>query len=51
MQSLRADQSSYNRKGVCYIFVFSVYCRCQEYEIFLFQIAKIDIFLEKIKSD
>ena len=24
MQSLQADQSLYNRKGVCYIFIFSV---------------------------
>jgi len=29
MQSLQADQSLYNRKGVCYIFVFSVCCRYQ----------------------
>ncbi len=27
MQSLQADQSLYNRKGVCYIFIFSVCCR------------------------
>ena len=27
MQSLQADQSLYNRKGVCYIVVFSVRCR------------------------
>ena len=27
MQSLQADQSLYNRKGVCYISVYSVYCR------------------------
>ena len=27
MQSLQADQSPYNRKGVCYIVVFSVCCR------------------------
>ena len=27
MQSLQADQSLYNRKGVCYIVVFSVCCR------------------------
>jgi len=27
MQSLQADQSLYNRKGVCEIFVFSVCCR------------------------
>lgn len=27
MQSLQADQSLYNRKGVCKFFVFSVCCR------------------------
>ena len=27
MQSLQADQSPFNRKGVCYIVVFSVSCR------------------------
>ena len=27
MQPLQADQSLYNRKGVCYIFIFSVCCR------------------------
>jgi hypothetical protein len=27
MQSLQADQSLYNRKGVCYVSVFSVCCR------------------------
>ena len=27
MQSLQADQSLYNRKGVCEISMLSVYCR------------------------
>ena len=27
MQSLQADQSLFNRKGVCEIFIFSVCCR------------------------
>ena len=27
MQSLQADQSLYNRKGVCEISILSVYCR------------------------
>ena len=37
MQSLQADQSLYNRKGVCYIVQLSVFRRYQEYKIFLFR--------------
>ena len=31
MQPLQADQSLYNRKGVCYVSVFSVCCRYQSH--------------------
>ena len=46
MQSLQADQSLYNRKGVCYIVQLSVFCRSRIYNI-LVPDAKISIFLEK----
>lgn len=44
MQSLQADQSLYNRKGVCYI-LFNTWSfpGWQEYYI-LVEIAKINIF-------
>ena len=47
MQSLQADQSLYNRKGVCYIVLLSVFCRSR---IILVPDAKISIFLEKMAS-
>ena len=45
MQSLQADQSSYNRKGVCYIVhVIGRFQDGQEYKIFLSVTAKINKF-------
>ena len=47
MQSQRADQSSYNHKGVCYI-SFTLWSLAGYKNKFLyFMRAKINIFLEK----
>ena len=45
MQSLQADQSLYNRKGVCYISLsIGRFSGWQEYKIFLTVTAKINKF-------
>ena len=49
MLSLQADQSLYNRKGVCYIVQLSVFRRSRILNI-LVPDAKISIFLEKRAS-
>ena len=50
MQSLQADQSLYNRKGVCYIVQLSVFRRSRIFYILVVD-AKIDNFYQNFKSD